>query len=241
MSIKIANPLLYPIAVLAGGITLVVGVRFARLPSVVMLPVAAAIITSGASWLKSREPEPFNLDSPELATQLQAVRTRARFLAEQASTLRLEATKLLTDSCGLELLATVEYACDHAVELPAKIEQLAKRLEGRDALLSVSGLQQQLVEVQTKLQSSSGIAREHLTQLAQSLHRNIKLTQQGQDARQAQVVSLATVIEDAAGALQELQNKLRTADLTDSTQTTQLRSLSEQLGSFQESFDLLSR
>ncbi len=238
---KLVNPLLYPIAVLAGGITLVVGVRFARLPSVVMLPVAAAVITSGASWLKSREPEPCNLDSPELATQLQAVRTRARFLAEQASILRLEATKLLTDSFGLELLATVEYACDRAVELPAKIEQLAKRLEGRDSLLSVSDLQQQLVEVQTKLRSSSGIAREHLTQLAQSLHRNIKLTQQGQDARQAQVVSLATVIEDAAGALQELQNKLRTADLTDSTQTTQLRSLSEQLGSFQESFDLLSR
>ena len=55
----------------------------------------------------------------------------------------------------------------------------------------------------------------------------------------AQVVSLATLIQDTAGVLQELQNKLREADLNDSTQTLELRSLGEQLNSFQENVDLL--
>jgi hypothetical protein len=42
---KLANPLNYPLAVLAGGIVLVVGVRLANLSSVVMLPFAAVIAT----------------------------------------------------------------------------------------------------------------------------------------------------------------------------------------------------
>ena len=49
---KLVNPLLYPLAVLAGGITLLVGVRIARLPSLVMLPTAALITVAGTSWLK---------------------------------------------------------------------------------------------------------------------------------------------------------------------------------------------
>lgn len=237
---QIANPLLYPLAVLAGGITLMVGVRFAQLPGVVMLPVAAGVATVGASWLKSREAsETSDLNNPELAKELQTVRDRAKFLADRAIALRQEARKLLTNSIELELLATVQYTCDCAGELPVKIDQLAKRLEGSDSLLSVSDLQQQLLEVQNKLQSSSGIAREHLTQLAKSLQRNIKLAQQGQDTRQAQVVSLSTLIQDTAGVLQELQNKLRHADLNDSSQAIELRSLSEQLSSFQENLDLL--
>lgn len=236
---KLVNPLLYPLAVLAGGITLVVGVRVAQLPSAVMLPTAILVTTSGASWLKSREPETSQLENPEVVRELQAVRNSAKFLAEQAVNLRQEATKLLTESSQIELLATVQYACDRAVELPAKIDQLSKRLAGSDSLLSASDLQQQLSQVQNKLQSSSGIAREHLSQLATSLQRNIRLAQQGQNARQAQVVSLATLIQDTGGTLQELQNKLRRADLNDSSQTLELRSLSEQLNSFQENVDLL--
>lgn len=236
---KFVNPLYYPWAVLAGGIALVIGVRVAALPSVVMLPVAAGIATAGASWLKSREPETFNLDNPELERELQAVRASARLLADKANALRLEAAKLLTDSFQMELLATVQYACDRADELPAKIDHLARRFQGNDSLLSVSDLQQQLVEVENKLRSSSGVSKEQLNQLAQSLQRNIQLARQGQDARQAQVVSLSTLIQDSAGVLQELQNKLRSVDLTDSAQTMELRSLSDALSSFQENVDLL--
>lgn len=236
---KLVNPLYYPLAVLVGGIALVVGVRVAQLPSLVMLPVAAGVATAGASLLKSREPETFNLDNPELERELQAVRTAARLLAERANALRLEATKLLTDSFQVELLASVQYACDRAGELPAKIDQLARRLYGGDSLLSVSDLQQQLVNVDVQIKSSSGVAKEQLQQLYASLQRNIQLAQQGQDAREAQVVSLSTLIQDSAGVLQELQNKLRNADLNDSAQTMELRSLSDELKSFQENVDLL--
>lgn len=236
---KFVNPLLSPLAVLTGAIVLVVGVRVAQLPSAAMLPAAALVTTAGASWLKSRQPETFNLDNPELERELQSVRTAAKQLADKAIALRSEATNLLTDSFQLELLATVQYACDRINELPSKIDQLARQLQGTDSLLSAKDLQQQLAEVQTKLRSSSGVAREQLSRLVQSLQRNIQLARQGQDARQAQVVSLSTVVQDSAGVLQELQNRLRHADLTNSTQMMELRSLSNELSSFQENIDLL--
>lgn len=236
---KLANPLYYPLAVLAGAVALVVGVRVAKLPSVVMLPLAAAIATAGAVVLKSQQPKSFNLDNPELERELQAVRASAQGLADKANALQLEAARLLSNSFEIEVLASVQLACDRAAELPPKVDELARRMQGADSLLSVQELQQQLTEVQAKLQSSSGAAREQRTKLAESLRRNIQLARQGQDARQAQVASLSTLILDAAGVLQAIQNQLRTANLADSTQAGELRSLSDELRAFQENVDLL--
>jgi hypothetical protein len=236
---KLANPLYYPIAVLAGAIALVLGVRVARLPSVVMIPVAAGVATVGAAVLRGREPETLGLDNPVLEQELQGVLAQARSLATRADELRAEATRLLTEINEMELLGTVQYACDRAHDLPGKVEELARRMHGSESLLSVTELQQQLREVQAKMQSSSGVARQSLETLATSLQRNIDLAQEGQDARQAQVVSLSTMILDAAGVLQSLQNKLRTADLSNASEATELRSLSEEFNSFQENVDLL--
>jgi len=236
---KLANPLNYPLAVLAGGIVLVVGVRLANLSSVVMLPFAAVIATGGAIALKSKEPEALNLENPELARELQLVKQQAQTLAGKAEILRSEATKLLSDGLEVELLAAVQYACDRASELPAKVDQLSQRFQGADSLLSVSDLQQQLEQVNQKQTQASGVAKDQLNKLTESLQRNLQLARQGQDARQAQVTSLSTMIADAAGVLQQLQNKLRTADLNDSEQARELRSLSEELHSLEESFDLL--
>jgi hypothetical protein len=161
-------------------------------------------------------------------------------LAEKAEILRQEANQLLTtDSSQLELLTAVQYACDRAIDLPAKINQFAGQLQSPNSLLSISELQQQLLEVQTKQRSSSGVARQHLDQLAESLKRNIQLAQQGQDTRTAQITSLYTLIQDAAGVLQQLQNKLRTSDLTNSEQVNELQTLSAELNSFQENVDIL--
>ena len=236
---KFANPLHYPLAVLAGGVVLVVGVRLVKLPSVLMLPVAGAIATVGAALLKSKEPETLNLDNPALERELQSVKQQAKLLAEKAETLRAESEQILTAASQLELLTAVQYTCDRAVELPAKIDSLARRLHGSDSLLSVNELQQQLVEVQAKQRTSSGVARQHLNQLSESLQRNIRLAQQGEDARQAQIISLSTLITDSAGVLQQLQNRLRSSNLEDSEQIQELRSLSEELSSFQENVDLL--
>jgi chromosome segregation ATPase len=238
-TVKIANPLYYPIAVLVGAIVFVAGIRVVRIPSAVMLPTAAAIATVGAMLLKAREPERLNLDNPELEREILTVLQQTKELATKAHSLHQEATRLLTSAMQMELLGTVQYACDHVQELPVKMAALTRRFQGTDSLLSVQDLQQQHTAVQAKIRASSGIAREHLLELAQQLGENIELARQGQDARQAQIVSLSTLIQKAGGTLQALQNKLRTADLADADQTLELRSLSDELNSFQENVDLL--
>jgi hypothetical protein len=234
----IANPFYYPIAVLASGVVLVVGVRLFGLSNVVIVPTAAAVATAGATVLKSREPNAQKLLKQQRQRELQVMQASSKSLAQKAEALRQEANQLLT--CGsfqLELLIAVQEACDRAIELPQKINQLTTRLQGTDSLLSKSDLQEQLIEVQTKQRSSSGVARQHLNQLADSLRRNIQLAQAGRDTQTAQMASLYTLIQDSAGVLQQLQNKLRTADFTNSEQIEELRSLSAELNSFQENVE----
>ena len=236
---KLANPLYYPLPVLVGAITLVAGIRLAKLPSFVMLPVAGTIAIGGATLRKSQLPASLNLNNPELEADLLRLQQQAKTLTLKAENLRSEAAQTLTRSTQLDLLAAVQLACDRIQELPAKIVQLTQRMQGSDSVLAVSDLQKQLLNVETKLQSSSGVIRGQLTRLAVSLRQNIQLAQEGQDARQAQVASLSTLILDSAGLLQKLQNHLRTADLANAEQAFELRALSDELSSFQESLDVL--
>jgi len=237
--VKLANPLAYPLAVLAGGVFLVVGVRLARLPGFVALPGAVAIAIVGAAVQKQREPESLDLDNPKLEQELQQAMQRATQLAAQADELQAESLKLLTESDQVELLGVVQYACDRTRELPAKLEQLAKRLHHKGSILSVEDLEKQLREAQHKQRTSTGVAKDQWERLASSLQRNIDLAKQGEDAREAQVVSLSTLIVDAAGVLQQLQNKLRSADLSSNQQTDELRELGIELNNMQENMDVL--
>jgi hypothetical protein len=234
----LANPLYYPLSMLAGAVVLFTTVRLANLPNVLAVPLAIAVATGGAALEKARQPVSL-LENPALERELNSARQMARELAVQANKLRLESNRLLMGSTQLELLSSVQYACDRAEELPSKIDQLSQQMQGADSLLAVDELQRQLKEVDSRLQSSSGIAQEQLNRLSDSLRRNIQLAQQGQDARQAQVVSLSTLILDSAGVLQSMQNQLRTADLANTSQTEELRLLSDELRQFQENIDLL--
>ncbi len=236
---KLANPLQYPLAVLAGGIFLVGGVRLVRLPNVVAIPGAIAIATVGSTLLKSREPDTVELTNKSINREFQQVRQQAVALGTRADELNQEATRLLTASHQMELLGVVQYACDRTQELPQKIDQLALRLEGKDALLSVDELQHQLKQAETKVRNSKGIAQEQWGKLANSLKRNIALAQHGEDARQAQLANLSTLIAESGGVLQQLQNKLRTADLTSSVAADELRELSDEFKGVQEHVDVL--
>jgi len=236
---KLANPLQYPLAVLAGGIFLVGGVRLARLPNVVAIPAAVAIAIGGAAVLQSREPDTVELTNKAINREFQQVRQQAVTLGTRADELNEEATKLLTASDQIELLGVVQYACDRTQELPQKIDQLALRMEGNDALLSVDDLEKQLKQAETKVRNSKGIAQEQWGKLANSLKRNIALAKQGEDARQAQLANLSTLIAESGGVLQQLQNKLRTADLTSSVAADELRELSDEFKGFQENVDVL--
>jgi chromosome segregation ATPase len=237
--VTLANPLQYPLAVLAGGLFLVVGARFGQLPPVVAMPGAVAITTLGAAWLKTRKPDQPALDNPALNRELQSLRRQAQSLLDKASALKAEATQLLTAAHQMELLGTVQYACDRSQELPAQLDQLARRLQGQDALLSVEALTQQLRAVTDKRNRSTGLAKTQWAQLAQQLNQNIQLARQGQDARQAQFASLSTLIAEAEGTLQQLQNKLRTVDLTQADAAAELRQLSDTFQGLQENVEVL--
>lgn len=240
MAFTFKNPLHYPLAVLAGGIVLVLGVRLVRLPSFVALPAAVVVAIGTAAVRKEHEPEPaIELEDPQLEVEIKALYNKAKNLANQAVALRNEATERLTGASQMELMGAVQYACDRTQELPSKIQQLGQRLGGGKSLLSAADLTQQISDAKAKRDSSSGAAKAQWQTLIASLERNLSLAQEGEDARQAQVVSLSTLISNAAGTLQQLQNKLRTADLTSTTETTELRALSDEFSSFQENVELL--
>jgi hypothetical protein len=239
--VKLANPFYYPLAVFVGGVSLFVGVRFVRLPSLVMLPMAAGITVAGASFLKFREPQYLELDSPELEREINNIKISALALVNQVNELRLEAKKLLTDAFQLELLAGIEMSGDRLVELPGKIDNLVWNINGSNSLLSGDALQKQLQEVKQKVQSSSGVAKQHWQQLAESLQRNIKLSREGEDTRLARIINISTLIQDSAGLLQRLQTKLRNSDLSDSEQINGMVLLSDELNSLTENLDLLVR
>lgn len=236
---KLVNPLYYPLAVLAGGITLIAGVRVIQLPNIISVPVAIAIATGIAIPLSQKEANKIDIDNPALAREIQSVRQQAKLLVDKAKSLRHEAQQILTSSTQLELFSAVEYACDRISELPGKIDRLSQRLQGADSLLSPAELQQQLAEVRVKQKHSSGVAKEQLRQLSSSLENNLRLARQGQDARQAQVISLNSLVIESAGVLQQLQNRLRTSNLNSLEEIQQLKELSEELKSMQESVNLL--
>lgn len=236
---QLANPLHYPLAMLAGGIVLVAGVRLIQLPNLVTVPIAIGTTIAAAAVLKSREPVTFDLENPELERELQSVRSTAIELAKKAEPLRQQAATLLTESFQLELLAAVQIGCDRALSLPAKVSDLAKRLQTSRSILSVDEIQHQLAEVQQKVRSSSGIAKHHLEQLSNSLRRNLQLAQDGQDTRLAQIVNLSTLIQESAGVLQRLQNQLLAVDVNNPARIPELQALSDELLSLQENIELV--
>ncbi len=157
---KLANPLYYPLPVLVGAVVLVVGVRVLRQPSVVVVPAAIAVATAGAALRKGQEPDSLGLEDPRLENTLQSVRQQAVTIAEKSEALRAEATRLLSQAEQLDLLSAVQFACDRAEELPAKIDGLAQRMRGGRSLLSIEDLQRQRQEAEQQAhQQQRGGAR----------------------------------------------------------------------------------
>ncbi|ERN42034.1 hypothetical protein KR51_00013690 [Rubidibacter lacunae KORDI 51-2] len=236
---KLANPLQYPLAVLLGGIVLVAGARLARLPVPVIVPVAAIVSTAVAIAIETRQPPEVDLENPELVRQVRAARLQAERLVRQAEDLREEAARLLTGGEQLELLSVVQYACDRASELPERVDAFTRRLHGSDSLLSIRDLEAQLQAVWSQQPPGSDAALTQRDRLIASLERNLALAREGQDARQAQVIALSTAIADAVGTMQELQNQLRVADLTDADRIRALRSLGDDLQGLEANLGVL--
>lgn len=231
---NIVNPLSAPLAVLVAGLLLVGGSRLVGLPFWAMLPVAVVVAFALAPFLQPKPKSP--TADPGLDRELATARERATELAQKANGFYSEATRLLTAPGQVEALAIVQYARSRVQELPARVQQLADRFQGGGSLLSVQELEGQLQEVERQARGYSGLARGQYDQLATSLRRNIGLAREGQDARLAQVTAINTLILDTAGALQTMQNRLRTVELP---QMDELRSLDEQLTALSTNVDLL--
>ncbi len=238
---KLVNPLNYPLAVLISGICLFLGVRVVKLSSIIILPSSVAIAFIGSIILAqdNQKQSRINLENKGLEQELNEAKKEAQLLINKAENLRLEAKNLLHDSWQMDLLTTVEYSCDRTLELPQKIENLSNKLSGGDSLLSVEELEEKLKDIKKKQKSTDGLALKQLRQIESSLNRNINLAKQGKSARQAQVFSLTNLITESAGILQQLQNKLRTADLTNSEELNNLQALSQELIALQENAYLL--
>jgi len=239
---KIVNPINYPLAILIAGISLFLGVKIVKLSNFIILPSSIVIAVIGSTFLAHNNQQNnsnIDLDNKALETELNQAKKEAQLLVNKAENLRLEAKKLLHDSWQMDLLTAVEYSCDRTLELPQKIEDLSRKLSGGDSLLSVEELQEKLANIKKRKKSADGVALEKLQQIELSLIRNITLAKEGQSAREAQVFSLTNIITESAGILQQLQNKLRTADLTNSQELNALQVLSQELVILQENAYLL--
>lgn len=236
---KLVNPFDYPISILISGVILVAGIRFIGLPNLVVLPTTAIISVASATVLKSREPDAENLANRELKQELEVISELAKSLAKKANILRQEANQLLGgEGFQMDLLVTVQSVCNSAIELPQKIAEVSRKLPNNEVLLSVEDLQKQLLAVRNKQKSSSGVSKQYLQQLATSLQRNIELAKAGKDTRQAKIFSLHQMVQDSAGLLQQLENKLRTVNLNNSEEIQELRNLSDELNSYQDNIKM---
>lgn len=237
---KLANPLQYPLAVLAGAVVWVGGTRAVGLPQPIALGAGAIVAVGGAIFRKQQEPDSLGLDDPALERELQTARERAAVLASRAGELQATATSQLGAAGQVRLLAAVQFACDRARELPDKLSVLGRQLQGQDSLLSVQELQLQLEAARSKLKRVEGtVARDRLEELIASLENNIRLANRGRDTREAQAISLSKLVADSTAVLQELQNELRSANLDDEATIELLQGLADKLGDMQENVALL--
>ncbi len=235
-----ANPLHYPLAMLLAVLALILGVRVASFPRWLMLPVAVVIALGGSLVLQHREAQQPPLDDPVLVREIQQLRQQVQTLVQGAEKVRREAARLLVASPDLDLLITVQEVCDQVQNLPQALDQQVQRLsQSEAAVLSVKTLEKQLTQVRRQKRRVGQVAAAQLEQLESSLEHNIQLAQMGQDTRLAQVTALATLVQNTAGVLQQLQNQLQGFDMYNQQQLQQLRTLSETLQGFEQQMTIL--
>ncbi|GAB4383532.1 MAG: hypothetical protein Kow00121_45560 [Elainellaceae cyanobacterium] len=235
---KLANPLHYPVTIVVAGVALVGGIRLARVPAPIMLPLSVAIAIGGAAFRQSQASVP-EVGNSELKAELNIVHRQAQVVVQQAEEIRQLAAHQLSEPSHLELLVAVQSACDRASELPAKVLFFTERIQGKESEFAIDELQQQLIQVEQRLSLSPGIAYDQLTKLAEGLQHGIQLAWEGQDTRQAQMSILSMLVLDAVEVLQQMQNLLQLPDLPGAAQIADLQRLSEELGILQANIAFL--
>jgi vacuolar-type H+-ATPase subunit I/STV1 len=238
--VKLTNPFDYPIAILVGGIVLVVGVRFWRVPNLVILPGAAIVATATALSLKSREPDPEKAELQDVERELTNLKASGRSVAEKAAAVRSEAGQLLGhDGDYLELLVRIEEVCSPIAEIPTRIEALGQRLPQNNSVLSLAELEADLHSAHALLVNATGVARQQAEELVESLEKNRELAKTGSSVNLAKLLNLRVILQNTAGILQELQNKIRLLNRPDLDRVREVEELCERLQSTGSNLDIL--
>ncbi len=239
--VKLTNPFDYPLAILVGGIVLVAGVRFLKTPNLLILPTAAIVATATAMYCKSREPDPEKSARREVERELTNLKASGQSLAEKAETVRREAGQLLGQEADyLELLVRIEEACSSIADIPHRIEELERRLPRSEAVLSLAKLEADLDSARARLTNSTGIARQQAGELVESLERNLELVRTSGSVNLAKLLNLRVTIENTAGILQELQNKIRLSSRPNSERVREVEELCDRLRSAGSNLDILT-
>lgn len=242
MTLKLVNPLAYPLAMTAGGILLFVGIRVVALPNVVAVPMAAGLTIAVSYLRQQQEPSPEKSALRQVQSELEGVRGDAHQLQQQAQTLLEQANQLLRQeqlsSLSMDILAAVRYGCDLAIVLPEKVDALALKLPQTRSLLDQTSLEQKLKAVRSEKIKASGSALQSLQRLEESIQRNLGLMNANQNDRQSQIHNLSALIQDLAGVLQRLQTHLQTANLADLHQIDRLQELVTEMNRLQQETDL---
>lgn len=239
--VKLTNPFDYPLAILVGGIVLVAGVRFLKTPNLLILPTAAIVATATAMYCKSREPDPEKSARREVERELTNLKASGQSLAEKAEAVRREAGQLLGHEADyLELLVRIEEACSLIADIPHRIEELERRLPRSEAVLSLAKLEADLDSARARLTNSTGIARQQAGELVESLERNLELVRTSGSVNLAKLLNLRVTIENTAGILQELQNKIRLSSRPNRERVREVEELCDRLRSAGSNLDILT-
>jgi predicted membrane chloride channel (bestrophin family) len=223
---KLANPLHYPLAVLAGAGVLFVGVRVADLPDYVAIPSAIGVAIAGSTYIQSRSRHP----------QLKDIKAVGASLSAQSRQLQADAVKLVRAGDRIDLLAQVESICDRALSLSLKIETLSlPQTDESKTAEELARVQAKLTEVRQKAKNSSGKIAAYWKDLADTLESHATSLKEGKTVEEERVVALTSMAYKAKAALQRLDNWLKAPKESDDLAAIEL-----ELQSLDTGFDLLA-
>jgi predicted membrane chloride channel (bestrophin family) len=223
---KLANPLHYPLAVLAGAGVLFVGVRAVDLPPYVAIPSAIGVAIAGSTFIQSRSRQP----------QLKDIKAVGASLSTQSRQLQADAVKLVRAADRIDLLAQVESICDRALSLSLKVETLSlPETDGSKTAEELARVEAKLTEVRQKAKTSTGKIAVSWQELADTLTFHVNSLKEGKTVEEERVIALTSTAYKAKAALQRLDNWLKAPKESD-----ELEAIDLEFQSLHTGFDLLA-
>ncbi|MEG3439194.1 hypothetical protein V0288_18860 [Pannus brasiliensis CCIBt3594] len=240
--VKLTAPLQYSIAILAGGIVLVAGVRAWKIPNVVIFPAAALVTVVTAIGFKAIEPDPEKLAREEIDRELRNLKVSGQELALRAGFVRQEARQILSREVEYQkLFARIEKTCEPFAEIVPKIEEFGRQIPRKNARVCLAELKKELDSARDLVSSSRGSARQQAEEFVTALEKNLELAKTGNSVTLAKLLQLQAIVQDATELLQDVQNKVRTIRRRGVDRVAEIGELRERLQGISRILEILIR